>query len=204
MEKARFRALRHAQLYGYLTNRTGRLYYPGGSHPVCSEQTAHEMVRAGGWSGEVVDTRLHLWGCRSWNWSPHGRIVSSDNWPIRASAGKRKSGLPRLVPRSQPRGGAGRCVASVEPLARRTRRRPFRKARYTQTLKFLFCRDYRRAFDAGHFRLVADRSCCDFCPSAGLCRQSRQGRAGGRQCLTRITGSCWLMRPMTRGIRRTV
>ena len=47
MEKTRIKALRHAQLYGYLTNRTGRLYYPGGSHPVCSEQTAHEMVRAG-------------------------------------------------------------------------------------------------------------------------------------------------------------
>ena len=40
-------ALRHAQLYGHLINRTDRLYYPGGSHPVCSEQTAHEMVRAG-------------------------------------------------------------------------------------------------------------------------------------------------------------
>ena len=47
MEKTRIRALRHAQLYGYLINRTGRLYYPGGSHPVCSEQTAHEMVIAG-------------------------------------------------------------------------------------------------------------------------------------------------------------
>jgi hypothetical protein len=47
MEKQRIRALRQAQLYGYLINRTGRLYYPGGSHPVCSEQTAHEMVRAG-------------------------------------------------------------------------------------------------------------------------------------------------------------
>ena len=30
----------------------------------------------GGWSAEVVDTRLHLWGCKSWNWSPHGRIIS--------------------------------------------------------------------------------------------------------------------------------
>lgn len=47
MEKQTIRALRHAQLYGHLINRTGRLYYPGGSHPVCSEQTAHEMVRAG-------------------------------------------------------------------------------------------------------------------------------------------------------------
>jgi hypothetical protein len=41
------RALRQARLYGHLINRTGRLYYPGGSHPVCSVQTAHEMVRAG-------------------------------------------------------------------------------------------------------------------------------------------------------------
>jgi hypothetical protein len=47
MEKTRIRALLQAKLYGYLINRTGRLYYPGGSHPVCSEQTAHEMVRAG-------------------------------------------------------------------------------------------------------------------------------------------------------------
>jgi hypothetical protein len=47
MDKQRIRVLRHAQLYGHLINRTGRLYYPGGSHPVCSEQTAHEMVRAG-------------------------------------------------------------------------------------------------------------------------------------------------------------
>jgi hypothetical protein len=47
MEKQRIRALRQAQLYGYLIHRTGRLYYPGGSHPVCSVQTAHEMVRAG-------------------------------------------------------------------------------------------------------------------------------------------------------------
>jgi hypothetical protein len=41
------RALHLAQLYGYLTNRTGRLYYPWGSRPVCSVQTAQEMVRAG-------------------------------------------------------------------------------------------------------------------------------------------------------------
>src|SRR5215471_13819096 len=47
MEKLTIRALRQAQLYGYLINRTGRLYYPGGSRPVCSVQTAHEMVRAG-------------------------------------------------------------------------------------------------------------------------------------------------------------
>jgi hypothetical protein len=47
MEKPRIRALRQARLYGYLIDRTGRLYYPGGSHPVCSVQTALEMVRAG-------------------------------------------------------------------------------------------------------------------------------------------------------------
>jgi hypothetical protein len=47
MEKQRIRALRQARLYGYLINRTGRLYYPGGSHPVCSVRTAQEMVRAG-------------------------------------------------------------------------------------------------------------------------------------------------------------
>jgi hypothetical protein len=46
-EKSRIRALRQAQLYGYLIDRTGRLYLPGGSHPVCSVQTAKEMVRAG-------------------------------------------------------------------------------------------------------------------------------------------------------------
>jgi len=47
MEKPRIRALRQAQLYGYLVARTGRVYYPGGSRPVCSVQTALEMVRAG-------------------------------------------------------------------------------------------------------------------------------------------------------------
>jgi hypothetical protein len=47
METQRTRALRQAQLYGYLINRTGRLYYPGGNRPVCSVQTAEEMVRAG-------------------------------------------------------------------------------------------------------------------------------------------------------------
>jgi hypothetical protein len=47
MQKSRIRALRQAQLYGYLIDRTGRLYYPGGSHPVCTVQIAHEMVRDG-------------------------------------------------------------------------------------------------------------------------------------------------------------
>lgn len=41
------RALRQAQLYGYLVARTGKLYHPGGSRPVCSAQTALKMVRAG-------------------------------------------------------------------------------------------------------------------------------------------------------------
>jgi hypothetical protein len=41
------RALHLAQLYGHLIDRTGRLYYPGGSRPVCSVQTAQEMVRSG-------------------------------------------------------------------------------------------------------------------------------------------------------------
>jgi hypothetical protein len=47
METQRIRALHLARLYGHLINRTGRLYYPGGSRPVCSVQTAQEMVRAG-------------------------------------------------------------------------------------------------------------------------------------------------------------
>jgi hypothetical protein len=41
------RALRHAQLYGHLVVRQDRLYYPGGSHPICSVQVAREMVRSG-------------------------------------------------------------------------------------------------------------------------------------------------------------
>jgi len=47
METQRTRALRQAHLYGCLISRTGRLYYPGGNRPVCSVQTAEEMVRAG-------------------------------------------------------------------------------------------------------------------------------------------------------------
>src|SRR5262245_50650812 len=47
MEKPRIIALRQAQLCGYLIDRTDRLYYPGGGHPLCSVQTAQEMVRAG-------------------------------------------------------------------------------------------------------------------------------------------------------------
>lgn len=41
------RALRQAQLYGYLLARNDRLYHPGGSHPICSMPTAQEMVRSG-------------------------------------------------------------------------------------------------------------------------------------------------------------
>jgi hypothetical protein len=41
------RALRQAQLYGYLVARNGRLFHPGGSHPVCSLQAGLEMVRSG-------------------------------------------------------------------------------------------------------------------------------------------------------------
>ncbi|AMA58946.1 hypothetical protein BCCGELA001_23530 [Bradyrhizobium sp. CCGE-LA001] len=41
------RALRQAQLYGHLQVRNDRLYYPGGSNPVCSVQLAREMVRSG-------------------------------------------------------------------------------------------------------------------------------------------------------------
>jgi hypothetical protein len=41
------RALRQAELYGYLVARSDRVYYPGGNHPVCSRYTAGEMVRSG-------------------------------------------------------------------------------------------------------------------------------------------------------------
>lgn len=41
------RALRQAELYGYLIARTDRLYYPGGNDPVCSIYTAREMIRSG-------------------------------------------------------------------------------------------------------------------------------------------------------------
>jgi hypothetical protein len=47
METPMIRALRQAQLYGYLVARTGKLYHPGGSRPVCSALTALKMVRAG-------------------------------------------------------------------------------------------------------------------------------------------------------------
>ena len=41
------RALRHAQLYGYLVARHGRLFYPGGNRPLCNVQTSKEIVRSG-------------------------------------------------------------------------------------------------------------------------------------------------------------
>jgi hypothetical protein len=59
MEKPRIRALRQARLYGYLIDRTDRLYYPGGSHPVCSVQTAQEMVSAG-WLVRRPDGRYEI------------------------------------------------------------------------------------------------------------------------------------------------
>jgi len=39
------RALRQAQLYGYLVARTGKLYHPGGSRPVWSVQTGLKSSR---------------------------------------------------------------------------------------------------------------------------------------------------------------
>jgi hypothetical protein len=41
------RALRQAQVHGYLVARYGGLYRPGGTYPACSFQTAQEMVRSG-------------------------------------------------------------------------------------------------------------------------------------------------------------
>jgi hypothetical protein len=41
------RALRQAQIYGYLIARGDGLYHPGGSDPVCSAHTAQDMVRSG-------------------------------------------------------------------------------------------------------------------------------------------------------------
>jgi hypothetical protein len=42
----RQKALRQAQLYGYLVVRHGRLYHPGGSRQLCGVQTAKDMVRS--------------------------------------------------------------------------------------------------------------------------------------------------------------
>jgi hypothetical protein len=44
---AKRKALRQAELYGYLVARTDRLYHPGSNHPICSVYTAEEMVRSG-------------------------------------------------------------------------------------------------------------------------------------------------------------
>ena len=41
------RVLRQACLYGYLMERNGSLYHPGGSHPVCSEAFGLSIVRLG-------------------------------------------------------------------------------------------------------------------------------------------------------------
>jgi hypothetical protein len=41
------RALRQAQLYGYLIQRGRNLYHPGGNHPVCSLALALRMVEDG-------------------------------------------------------------------------------------------------------------------------------------------------------------
>jgi hypothetical protein len=41
------RALRQAQLYGYLVARHGRLHHPGGNHALCGVQTSKEIVRSG-------------------------------------------------------------------------------------------------------------------------------------------------------------
>ena len=43
---AKRKALRQAELYGYLVARTDRLYNPGSNHPVCSVNMAEEMVRS--------------------------------------------------------------------------------------------------------------------------------------------------------------
>jgi hypothetical protein len=41
------RALRQAQLYGYLVVRNDRLYYPGGVTPTCSLSAARDMIQSG-------------------------------------------------------------------------------------------------------------------------------------------------------------
>jgi hypothetical protein len=45
--KATLRALRQAQLYGYLIARHGRLYHPGGGRPICGVQLSKQIVRSG-------------------------------------------------------------------------------------------------------------------------------------------------------------
>ncbi len=41
------RALRQAQLYGYLVARHGRLYHPGGNNQLCGVQASKDIVRSG-------------------------------------------------------------------------------------------------------------------------------------------------------------
>ena len=41
------RALRQAQLYGYLVEREGKLFHPGGSQPVCGMQIARALAQQG-------------------------------------------------------------------------------------------------------------------------------------------------------------
>lgn len=39
--------LRQARLYGYLIEREGALFHPGGSHPLCSAGMTRRMIEAG-------------------------------------------------------------------------------------------------------------------------------------------------------------
>ena len=41
------KALRRAQLHGYLVARHGRLCHPGGNSPICGVQTSKDIVRSG-------------------------------------------------------------------------------------------------------------------------------------------------------------
>ena len=44
--KLTLKALRQAQLYGYLIARHGRLYHPGGGRPICGVQLSKQIVRS--------------------------------------------------------------------------------------------------------------------------------------------------------------
>ncbi|MCK1405122.1 hypothetical protein IVB48_06735 [Bradyrhizobium sp. 76] len=39
--------LRQARLYGYLIEREGALFHPGGGHPLCSAGMTRRMIEAG-------------------------------------------------------------------------------------------------------------------------------------------------------------
>jgi hypothetical protein len=39
--------LRQARLYGYLIEREGALFHPGGNHPLCGASMARRMIAAG-------------------------------------------------------------------------------------------------------------------------------------------------------------